>query len=253
MLRNFKNLAGSTLTASNGEIGKVRELYFDDEHWKVRYFVVTTGSWLFGREILLPPSVVEGIDEIHRTLAVHLTQEEVRHSPPVESDKPVSRLYEESMHKYYGWDPYWSLSGAGGGFGTPLVFGAIPPITGEIASAPPVTTHLRSTGEITGYPIHATDGELGKVEDVILDDRDWNIRYLVVRPGSWPSQTHILLSPEWIERLSYEEAEVVVNLPADLIRHAPPYESDQPITREYEDQLHAHYDRQKYWIPRVHP
>lgn len=245
MLRNFKNLHGATLDASDGEIGEVRELYFDDQEWKVRYFLVTTGSWLTGREVLIAPWVVGGIDETHGTLAVHLTQEEVRNSPPVESDKPVSRQYEEVMYKYYGWDPYWSFDG-GMGFG-------IPNQVAPAVSTPPITTHLRSSGELSGYKIHASDGELGKVEDFIIDDQSWTIRYLMIRPGNWPTQTHVLLSPEWIERVSYENAEVIVRLPSSLIKTAPHYDPSMPVTREYEDTLHAHYELEAYWVPKTNP
>ncbi|MEO7933312.1 MAG: PRC-barrel domain-containing protein [Chthoniobacterales bacterium] len=248
MLRNFQNLHGCSLAASDGEIGKVQEIYFDDQHWKVRYFVVTTGSWLTGREVLIAPSVIEGIDETHRSLAVHLSQEEVRHSPPVEADKPVSRQYEEQMYKYYGWDPYWSIADSGIGFGiSPMGVGAAA-YPENITPPPPITTHLRSSDELKGYRIHANDGELGKVEDFIIDDKTWHIRYLVIRPGHWPTQRHVLLAPEWIEGVSYEGAEVVVNLPSSRIEDAP--EFNLPITREYEDRLHAHYERPAYWLRR---
>ncbi len=252
MLRNFKNLQGCTLSASDGEIGKVQEIYFDDEHWKIRYFVVATGSWLTEREVLISPTVVEGIDETNRTLAVHLTQEEVRHSPLVETDKPVSRQYEEQMYKYYGWDPYWSVSDGGLGYGmSPLSAGiGAAAYVENPTPAPAITTHLRSSDELKGYRIHATDAELGKVVAFLIDDITWHIRYLVIRPGHWPTQRHVLLSPEWIERVSFEKAEVVVNLPSSRIEDAPEYDPDQPITRAYEDKLHAHYDRTAYWLPK---
>lgn len=255
MLRNFKNIHGCTLAASDGEIGKVRELYFDDQHWKVRYFLVTTGSWLTGREVLIAPWVVGGIDESQRTLAVHLTMDEVRHSPPVESDKPVSRQYEERVFQHYGWDPYWSLADGGMGFGIPLAGGINPvlPITAKSGQDAPVTTHLRSSGELIGYRIHALDAELGKVDDFIIDDQGWNIRYLVIRPGNWPTQTHVLLSPEWIEKVSYDDAEVVVNLPSALIKSAPSYDPTALISRPYEDALHAHYERDAYWLQKNNP
>ena len=253
MLRNFKNLHGSSLCATDGEIGKVRELFFDDEHWKVRYFLVTTGSWLTGREVLIAPWVIGGIDEIEGTFAVQLTKDEVRHSPPVESDKPVSRQYEERIYQHYGWDPYWSFTDGGMGYGMPLGGGVSPilPIGAEPQPEKPVLTHLRSSGELSGYRIHALDAELGKVEDFVIDDQGWNIRYLVIRPGNWPTHTHVLLSPEWIEKVSYNDAEVVVNLPSAMIRSAPNYDPSVIISRGYEDELHAHYERDAYWVPKA--
>ena len=246
MLRNFKNLHGCTLAASDGEIGQIKEIYFDDEHWKVRYFLVTTGTWLIGREVLISPHLIGGIDEQQRSLTVHLSREQVRQSPPVESHKTVSREYEEIISKHYGWDPYWSFDG-GVGLGMPR---AMPALVNPQTPVPPITSHLRDSSELSGYQLHATDGELGKVEDFILDDQGWNIRYLVIRPGNWLTQTQVLLSPEWIEQVSYEKAEIVVNLPSELIKTSPTYDASHSLTRDLEKKLHDHYERKGYWVPK---
>ena len=121
MLRPLNSIRGFKLAASDGEIGKVREVYFDDHSWTVRYFVVETGGWLTGRDVLVAPRSLGQIDEESGTIAVHLTQEQIRHSPPVESEQPVSRQYEEAYHAYYGWDPYWAAPG-----GAPAFWAAAP-------------------------------------------------------------------------------------------------------------------------------
>ena len=112
MLKPFQTLRGCTLAASDGEIGTVREFYFDDEHWIVRYYVVNTGSWLMQREVLIAPRALSEVDQQGNTIAVNLTREQVRESPLAETDKPISRQQEAELHHHYGWEPYWSLTGA---------------------------------------------------------------------------------------------------------------------------------------------
>ena len=258
MLRPFESLRTVALAASDGEIGSVREFYFDDEHWTVRYLVVNTGSWLAGREVLIPTRALGEVDPQGRFIAVHLTREQVRESPPLYSDKPISRQHEEELHQYYGWDPYWmgGMGDLGAGMMLPPSALAPPP-----AFAPPpelsqdepsqtqkIDSHLQSSAElVSGYTIHAQDGEIGRVEDFILDDSDWRVRYLVVHTGAWFLGKNALLAPEWIDRISYEDAEVVAHLPRSAIKGAPEYRAREPLTREFEQRLHDHYGRTGYW------
>ena len=260
MLRPFQTLRGCTLAASDGEIGKVSEFYFDDEHWTVRYFVVNTGSWLFEREVLIAPRALDEVDPQGGAIAVDLTREQVRDSPPLHSDKPVSRQHEEELHRYYGWDPYWAAPGGVAGIMLPP-----PALVPAPAFAPPPEAsedlgpdaqpeqrkgdpHLRSSAELmSGYTIHAQDGEIGRVEDFILDDRGWCVRYLVIHTGVWLLGKDALLAPEWIERISYERSEVFVNLPRSAIKQAPEYDAAAPLSRAFEQRLHDHYSRKGYW------
>ena len=244
MLRPFHTVRGCTLSASDGEIGKVHEFYFDDEHWTVRYFVVNTGSWLTGRTVLIAPRALGEVDAQGGAIAVNLTKEQVRHSPAIDSDKPVSRQHEEELHRYYGWDPYWVVPGA-----VPGLWAPVPPSLSAMPSAaaaapelcenlqpdvapeqPKGDPHLRSSAELmSGYKIHAQDGEIGRVEDFILDDESWRVSYLVVHTGVWFLGKDALLAPEWIEGISYERAEVFVNLPRSAIKDAPGYDSAAPL------------------------
>jgi len=68
--------------------------------------------------------------------------------------------------------------------------------------------HLRSTRQVTGYHIHATDGELGHVEDFIVDDENWAVRFLVVDTRNWLPGKKVLLSPQWIERVEWADSSV---------------------------------------------
>jgi hypothetical protein len=238
----------------------VRDFYFDDEHWTVRYFVVNTGSWLFGREVLVAPQTVGEVNPHRGTIEVRLTREQVRESPPLEFDKPVSRQHEEELHRYYGWSPYWLPPDGGAGMMLPPPALAPPP-----AFAPPpvlsedtepnlaaeerhADPHLRSGSELlSGYTLHAQDGEIGRVDDFILDDHEWRVRYLVIHTGAWFLGKDALLPPVWIERISYDRAEVFVSLPRPAIRDAPPFRAAEPLTRDYEQRLYDHYGRKGYW------
>lgn len=108
--------------------------------------------------------------------------------------------------------------------------------------------HLRSFHEVTGYDIQATDGEIGHVEDFIIDNETWAIRYLIVDTQNfWPGKK-VLISPRWIERVSWKESKVFINLSRETIEHSPEYTEQSLITREYETGLHQHYNRKGYWV-----
>jgi PRC-barrel domain len=251
MLRPFSHIKNFALAARDGQIGKVKELYFDDQSWIVRYVVVDTGGWLTGRKVLLSPSSFGTIADESKLIAVHLTKERIENSPPIDADKPVSRQHEEEWHRYYGYPGYWLVPEA-------IAFGAVPIVTcvqaqagvGEArranGSEERGDPHLRSTSEVTDYAIHATDGEIGKVDDFIIDDEVWAIRYVVIL-RSWWAGKKVILSPEWIERVSWEEWEVFVPLSRETIKNAPNWDESHPISRTFEQRLFDYYGRCAYW------
>jgi hypothetical protein len=108
--------------------------------------------------------------------------------------------------------------------------------------------HLRSTHEVSCYSIHAIDGEIGHVEDFIIDDDAWKIRYLVVNTSNWLAGKEVLISPEWIERISVFESEVFLGLFREEIKQSPEYSEETLLTRDYEARLYKHYHRPEYWV-----
>jgi hypothetical protein len=246
MLSKAHTLKGYQLDALDGEIGRVKEFYFDDRFWTIRYLVANTGAWLIGRQVLIAPYALEAINAPEQTIVTGLTKEQIKASPALDSDKPVSRQFEESYYGYYGWPAYWQ---------GPYSWGYSPtlernrerryvPIPGEKAW----DHHLRSTHAVSGYTLHATDGAIGHVEDFIIDDETWVIRYLIINTGNWWPGKKILVSPEWIQRVSWSESSVYVELSRATIQSSPEYTNDSRLTRDYEIGLHGHYNRKGYWI-----
>ncbi|WP_263375541.1 PRC-barrel domain-containing protein [Granulicella aggregans] len=247
MLIKAKHLKGYRLNSTDGTIGSAREFYFDDQYWSIRYLVARTAGWLSGRQVLLSPYSVIGIDPIDETVSLSLTKQQIENSPSIDDDEPVSRQFEESYYNYYGYPPYW---------GGPYIWGSYPYLERDSAkwsgwdmSQAPWNRHLRSTQEVTGYHILASDGEIGHVEDFVIDEETWAIRYLVVATTDfWPGKK-ILVSPQWVESINWETREVVIDLSRERIKNAPAYVDDAVITRDYESGLYGYYDRDGYWVP----
>ncbi len=249
MLSKAKTLKGYKLDTLDGEIGKVEEFYFDDQYWTVRYLVANSGSWLAGKQVLLSPYALIKISAQEETIGIDLTKEQIANSPSLGSDKPVSRQFEEDYYDYYGWPSYW---------GGPYNWESNPysPQDRErwhrfIRGGKPWDAHLRSTRAVAGYHIHAIDGEIGHIEDFIIDDDNWSIRYVIVNTGNWWPDKKVIVSPHWIERISWPESKIYLNLSRETIRQSPAYDDNALLTREYETKIHGYFNRQGYWIDEV--
>jgi uncharacterized protein YrrD len=220
MLQKTKELYGNKLNAADGDIGHVKDFYFDDKTWVVRYAVADTGSWLSGRLVLLSPHAFGRWDRAVKTLSVNLTRKQIENSPSIELHKPVSRQYEIDYYQYYGWPAYWNGSAMWGLGGFPVV---MPPSKDQMEAQLPHhhrdDKHLQSMKAVTGYAIHATDGEIGSVSGFMVDDKSWAVSELAVEAGHWYSGKEILISSAKIERISYTDSKVFVNLTKAAIQH----------------------------------
>ncbi len=246
MLSKAKTLKGYKLESLNGEIGRVKEFYFDDRHWAIRYLVADTGNWLTGRQVLISPYALVSVVKEQHHIEVNLTKKQIEDSPSLNSDQPVSRQFEESYYGYYAWPKYWD---------GPYMWGANPYLIrdsekqrGTNQGTKAWDPHLRSTHAVRGYHIQATDGEIGHVDDFIIDDETWAIRYLIIDTQDWWPGKKVLVSPQWIERVSWTESKVFVNLSLEGIRQSPEYTEESLLTRDYEAGLHRHYNRTGYWV-----
>lgn len=240
MLRSLKALDGFKIAATDGELGHVRDIYFDDQKWTVRYFEVDTGGWLSGRMVLLSPAVVSGVDWDEELLRVNLTREQVENSPGQDSALPVSRQHEMALSHYYGTPFYWQGPFLWGYTGFPSLVDPIPwdpktdqlaamPVDEELAQGDP---HLRTKDEVVGYQIEAQDGPIGHVEDLLFNLNTWQIGRVVVATRDWLPGRHVLITPEAITDVSWEEKSVRVFASKAEIENSPEYDSNHPPSED---------------------
>lgn len=227
MLRSINQLYGHKLGASDGEIGHVKDFYFDDQNWGIRYLVADTGSWLPGRQVLLSPYSLGRLEPADKILRVNLTRKQIEASPAIDSHQPVSRQYEQEYHRYYGWPNYWEGDGLWGGMrGFPIL--EVPPIVppGERAAViepnpQSAEAHLRSTQAVNGYRLRAGEEMCGHVCDFMMDAQSWVIGQLVIKTGHRLSGHEVLIPTKAVTRISYEESMVVVELTSEAIVQSP--------------------------------
>ena len=255
MLQNAKELEHHELRARDGKIGHVQDFFFDDRSWTVRYLVVDTGSWLNSRRVLISPVALQRVDQPQKVIHVDLTQEQVRNSPGVDTEQPVSREYEAALTRYYNWPAYWGMVGFPDvGFALPVMPPMVlPTSTGAAASLASNSTntatlekgdhHLRSVRAVTGHAIEATDGHLGQVDGFLIDDQSWRIAYLVVDTKPWWPGGQVVIAPMHIREVGWDESKVFLHLTREVVKSCPPYDASRPISLEYATKLSDHYDR----------
>lgn len=246
MFRKMRDLRGFSIGARDGDIGEADDFIFDDNNWTVRYLVADAHRWLPGRKLLISPIVVEKADWVGKRLPVLLTREEVRNSPDISMDEELSAQDEVKYYDHYGFPYYW----AGG-----QVWGQAPLprelIAEGIARRHALTeavnrSHLRSMKNVVGYSIQATDGEIGHVDDFVIDEDPWTIRYMIVNTRNWLPGRKTLIAPPWISRVDWKNSNVYVNLSRQAIKTGPEFNSER-LDREYEIQLYKHYGHETYW------
>ena len=230
MLHDFKKLFGAKLAAKDGDIGHVRDFYFDDQSWTIRYVVADTGSWLTGRQVLLAPRAfgshaLGDAAAPGAILPVNLTRRQIEDSPPIDAHRPVSRQNEIEYFNYYGWPSYWP--------GDSLSFGAGVPIAGlrgDEVDRPPGhaqrdDVHLRSMKAVAGYRLHATNGEIGEVRGFLVHDESWVIDELGVETGHWYAGKAIRVRTANILRIGYDDSRIFVNLALEDLNKTEPGEA----------------------------
>ncbi len=248
MKRNVKSLVGYTMGATDGEIGKVKDFYFDDKTWTIRYLVVETGNWLLGRKVLISPQALSTPDWQGEIFPVNLTMEQIKTSPDIDSEKPVSRQEELALYAHYPWSNYWGPGEWMAGMGTSgmMTASALPLEEAirqdyHIPGADSNDPHLRSTDSLKGYKIKAIDGVIGDVEDFIIDEATWKVVFMVVDTGNWFPGKKVVISPRWISDIKWDDSEIVVNATVDQVKSSPKYDAEQFVTDEYEQDLDTYY------------
>lgn len=249
-------LKGFAIEASDGTIGKVSDFLFDDRTWKIRWMVADIGGWLKGRKTLVHPSAFGHPDYRHEKIAIQLTKQQIRDSPDILSDAPVSRQMETKLYGYYGWDPVWGGGNYLGGYssGMGAAFDPSPyRFNGDLLEAerPDSSTddgdpHLRSVTAVMGYHIQATDGPIGHLENFLVDDTSWGIRYLIIDTKNWWSGQHVLMSPYAVRGISWSDRDVTLDVTRDKIKSSPTCDPAEILEQNYEQRLHRHYGWKGY-------
>jgi uncharacterized protein YrrD len=253
MILHASKIEGFKLEASDGAIGSITDFLFDDSTWQIRWLVIETGGWLSDRKVLLPPSALGHVNNFGQ-YSVRLTKEQVKNSPSVDIDEPVSRQMETGLYNYYGWAPYWSTGFYMGGYG--YTGGLMePPGAGfaaaqaDAAHANHGDLHLRSVREITGYGLEATDGEIGHVVDVLIEDADWSVHYLVADTRNWWPGKKVLISPRSIASIDWSPRLVHLDISREHLKGSPAYDGSQAVDRAYEYAYHGYYDAKRVIEP----
>ncbi len=233
MLQSLIQMRGDTIGASDGEIGHIQDFYFDDKQWVVRYVVVDTGVWIFGRSVLISPQAFKSTFEPGNPMLVILTRQQIEKSPPMESHKPVTRKYEEAYLGYYGWPYYWLGLGVWGMNNTTT---PTPPPTesvgGTVAKgnqrSEDIDAHLQSIVDLGRYEVHVGGGEndesVGTVVDFLVEDRDWTIRHLVIKTGTWADEKTLLLAPSQVDRIDMTNKDLHVKVTRAHLMQATVYQ-----------------------------
>lgn len=237
MLRTTKSLIGYRLAASDGILGSVHDLYFDDDTGQIRHVVVDLGRHIPGRKVLLEPLVLGAPDWVHRIIPIPMSREEIRRSPRRDADKPVFRQIEEHVQNFYEWAPHWT------------------PFSGEPEPQPePVLTgdtHLRSVRHLTGYAVETADGVVGRVGDFVLDDATWTIRLVVLDPrAAHVVVEHLTAFPlGYIASFDWNRRRMRTRFENWMLADAPEYHAlclDDPA---YEQRVRDHYARSSELVP----
>ncbi len=242
MLHLLKDLEGFSVRAADGDIGEVKEFYFDDRQWVVRYLVVETGSWLFSKKILLSPISVKHIHRDDKMLTVSISKEQVKNSPDIDTQKPVSRQHEVDYLAYYGYPLYWGNSGFWGGYSSPYM---IAPGYASVAPQPDnglntsdmaeeidavrnrgLDHHLRSSTVVRGYHLEATDGDLGHIDDMLMDADTWEIKQLIINTSNWWLGHQVLIAPQSIKEVSWSNSKIYTDKTQQQVKNAPVFDAE---------------------------
>ncbi|MBE0662983.1 MAG: PRC-barrel domain-containing protein [Bacteroidales bacterium] len=247
MKHSLKNLIGYSIETNDGMEGKIKDFLFDEDNWAVRYLEADFGGFFNDKRVILPVDVIINPNWENNQILLNTSKEKIGLSPAPAEIPTISREYEQKLYEHYGYPMYW-----GAGYVPPLPSGAYFPARplnvpkNKQISEKAMNSSLRSFKDVEGYNIRATDDTLGHVEDLIVDDADWQLVYLIVDTSNWlPWSKKVMLAVDWMKEISYANREVKINLTTDTIKDAPDYDSDQPIEMSYEHELSEYYQRNR--------
>ncbi len=247
MLYNANDLRGFKLEALDGDIGKCEDFLFDDQHWTIRYMDARAGNWFTGTRVLISPVSLGEPDWDGQRFPVNLSREQIKNSPAITEDQPISRQYEASYYQHYGYGYYWLGNDVWGAGASPYLLQETAIAQDDEPVQPDGDTNLRSVKAVTDYSVTVNDERIGKVDGFLVEDGTWAIRYLVADTGKWLSHHRVVLPPALIKEISWAEHAVAVSVSKEALEQAPAYDDKGPLTREYEQQYYQHFGKPPYW------
>lgn len=226
--------------------GNVKDILFDEVEWIVRYVETDFGIELSGTRKLIPRVFFKNPNWDEQHFPVKLTKFDLKDCPDIALHLPISRIYEQKVYEHFKEDEYW-LQSYITPFGIPAITHPIPSmgVSERMIDERKLKTHLRSFQEIKGYEVHALDGNIGQINNIIIDDKDWSIRYAVIDTSSWlPWSKNVLIGVNWMDEISYTSKQIKINLDVETIKSAPEFDHSEPIDEKYEKMLNEHFDEQ---------
>ncbi len=245
MKRSIKELIGYTIQATDGEKGKVHDILFDDKTWVTRYLEADLGTFFSQKRVLIPRFHLREPIWEEKHFPVNLTVKKIEESPDMESNLPFSRLYEKALMKHYDLKPYWPINVSAYTARKSMMNPNQPLQTPDnTLEEDKIETHLRSFNEIQGYAVHAADERFGHINDLIIDDVDWQIMYVIVDTNNlFPWSKKVMIPIETVDKISFLNREASIKLSKETIENAPEYDPEAPVNAEYEKVLYDFFGR----------
>lgn len=245
MKRALKELLGYVIKANDGTKGTVKDFFFDEESWTIRYMVADLGKFLPGKKVLIPRVFLDKSDWERGHFQVLMTKKDIENCPPRNEHLPVSRAYEALLHEHYQLDYYWPIA-YGGAVGTVGMLRPPTPVrlTNDIVKEEDMNTNLRSFNEVHGYEVECLDKKKGHIKNFVFDDKNWQVVYVVVDISNWYSRSkNVMIAVNWIDKINYTEQSISINQSSEMLEEAPEFDPSEPVNEAYERQLLDYYGR----------
>jgi uncharacterized protein YrrD len=240
MLRRASDIVGCEIISSDGAIGKVYDIVFGED-WVFQYLVIDIGGWFGGRRLALAFDVVEAIDEDQRSIHVPLSKNDIENCPNVASRNTAAEEAEALLGKIWMWTPN---SVAHLPEEIRRVLDSEATVAEKQVAEEHVQSRLRSFRETDGYHIAASDGDIGHLQDLLVDGDTWRIQYLAVNAGNWFFQRNVVIPVQSLESIHWADRRVHLSLLRDEVKHSPEYDPDEPVAQAYEQALRDHYGQE---------
>jgi hypothetical protein len=219
MLLNVHTLCQYTILAKGGDIGNIDDFLFDEDTWKIRYLITDTSNGPSRRKVLLPAIALDQTNQVSRKIPIHLTKEQVNNCPSIDTNALMSRQIQSRLNEVYPVFMYWAMSG--------YVSTSLPlaPVSNQQSQSEEHNIAFRSVEDIGHCFIQAVDGDLGAIEEIVVDDESWSIRYIVANPTKWLLGRKFWVLPTWIETIDWEAQQVFLKISKEQLKNSPDYSS----------------------------